>query len=78
MANSDNANFAAQGIPAVRLLAGFNSPDSNLRLMLTAADIRDKVQPDELDQALRLATTLTWHALATADATLSSLAAGRD
>jgi hypothetical protein len=34
------------------------------------------VQPDELDQALRLATTLTWHALAAADATLSSLAAG--
>jgi hypothetical protein len=34
------------------------------------------VQPDELDQALRLATTLTWHALTAADATLSSLAAG--
>jgi hypothetical protein len=44
--------------------------------VLTAADIRDKVHPDELDQALRLATTLTWHALAAADATLSSLAAG--
>jgi hypothetical protein len=78
MANSDHANFAAQGIPAVRLLAGFNAPDSNLRLMLTAADTRDKVHPDELDQALRLATTLTWHALAAADATLSGLAAGRD
>jgi aminopeptidase YwaD len=78
MANSDHANFAAHGIPAVRLIAGFNAPDSNLRLLLTAADTRDKVRPDELDRALRLATTLTWQALTTADATLSSLATGRD
>src|SRR5438132_4347476 len=69
MANSDHANFAAYGIPAVRLLAGFNSPASNLRLVLTAADTRDKVQPGELDQALRIATVLTWQALTAADAT---------
>ena len=75
MANSDHANFAAHGIPAVRLIAGFNAPDSNLRLVLTAADTRDKVQPDELDQALRIATMLTWQALGAADATLLSLAA---
>jgi aminopeptidase YwaD len=75
MANSDHANFAAHGIPAVRLLAGFEAPDSNLRLVLTAADTRDKVQPEELDQALRIATTLTWEALSAADATLLSLAA---
>ena len=78
MANSDHANFAAHGIPAIRLLTGFNAPDSNLRLVLTAADTRDKVRPDELDQALRLATTLTWQALVAADATLSSLAVRRD
>ena len=77
MANSDHANFAAHGIPALRLIAGFNAPDSNLRLVLTAADTRDKVQPKELDQALRIATTLAWQALSAADATLSSLAAGR-
>jgi aminopeptidase YwaD len=77
MANSDHANFAAHGIPAVRLVAGFDAPDSNLRLVLTAADTRDKVHPEELDQALRLTTTLTWQALTAADATLSSLAAGR-
>src|SRR5262249_40042526 len=53
-----------------------NAPDSNLRLVLTAADTRDKVQPKELDQALRIATTLAWQALSAADATLSSLAAG--
>jgi aminopeptidase YwaD len=78
MANSDHANFAAHGIPAVRLIAGFNAPDSNVRLLLTAADTRDKVRLDELDQALRLATTLTWRALTADDATLSSLAAERD
>jgi aminopeptidase YwaD len=77
MANSDHANFAAHGIPAVRLIAGFNAPDSNLRLVLTAADTRDKVQPGELDAALRIATALTWQALTAADATLSGLAAGR-
>jgi aminopeptidase YwaD len=77
MANSDHANFAAHGIPAVRLLAGFDAPDSNLRLVLTAADTRDKVQPQELDQALRIATTLAWQALSAADATLSSLAQRR-
>jgi aminopeptidase YwaD len=77
MANSDHANFVAHGIPAVRLVAGFNAPDSNLRLLLTAADTRDKVRPDELDAALRLAATLTWQALVAADATLSSLAAVR-
>jgi hypothetical protein len=62
MANSDHANFAAHGIPAVRLIAGFNVPDSNLRLLLTAADTRDKVRPDELDQALSLAKhgALVW------------------
>jgi hypothetical protein len=75
MANSDHANFAAHGIPAVRLIAGFDAPDSNLRLVLTAADTRDKVQPDELDQALRIATALTWQALGATDATLLSLAA---
>jgi aminopeptidase YwaD len=78
MANSDHANFAAHGIPAVRLIAGFNAPDSNLRLLLTAADTRDKVRPDELDQALKLATMLTWRALTDTDTTLSSLATGRD
>jgi aminopeptidase YwaD len=76
MANSDHANFAAHGIPAIRLLAGFNAPDSNLRFLLTAADTREKVHPDQLDQALRLATALTWQALTAREATLSSLATG--
>src|SRR5260370_37599076 len=54
MANSAHANFAAHGIPAVRLIAGFDAPDSNLRLVLTAADTRDKVHPGALAYAVRL------------------------
>ena len=73
MPNSDHANFAAHGIPALRLIAGFNAPDSNLRLLLTAADTRDKVRPAELDEALVLARVLTWQALNATDVTLSNL-----
>jgi hypothetical protein len=75
MANSDHANFAARGIPALRLIAGFNAPESNLRYLLTAADTRDKVRAAELDRALTLATALTWQALTALDATLARLAA---
>ena len=74
MPNSDHANFAAHGIPALRLIAGFGSPESNLRLLLTAADTRDKVRRDELDAALRVATALAWEALRLDHATLESLA----
>jgi aminopeptidase YwaD len=74
MANSDHACFAAHGIPAVRLIAGFDAPDSHLRLLLTAADTRDKVMADELAAGLRIATALTWEALTASDATLKILA----
>jgi aminopeptidase YwaD len=71
MANSDHANFAAAGIPALRLLAGFDDPSSNLRFLLTAADTADKVRRHELVHALRLATTLTWDALRAPDDTIA-------
>jgi hypothetical protein len=74
MANSDHANFAAHGIPALRLIAGFGSSDSHLRLLLTAADTRDKVRRDELDAALHVATVLTTAALTLDTATLEGLA----
>jgi Zn-dependent M28 family amino/carboxypeptidase len=70
MANSDHANFSAQGIPALRLIAGFNQPRSNLRFLLTAADTRDKVAPDDLAAALAVAMTLTWSALSAESATV--------
>jgi len=73
MANSDHANFAAHGIPALRLIAGFGEPDSHLRLLLTAADTRDKVRAEELDAALRVAIAVTWEALRLDEATLHGL-----
>lgn len=58
MANSDHANFARAGIPALRLLAGFGAPDSNLRFVLTPADTRDKVVAAELAAAAQLAAAI--------------------
>jgi len=74
MSNSDHANFAAHGIPALRLIAGFGSSDSHLRLLLTAADTRDKVRPEELETALHVATVLASEALMADQATLEGLA----
>jgi Zn-dependent M28 family amino/carboxypeptidase len=73
MPNSDHANFAAHGIPALRLIAGFGSTDSHLRLLLTAADTRDRVRPEELDAALRVAQMLTWAALRLDETALAGL-----
>jgi hypothetical protein len=55
MTNSDHANFAAGGIPAIRLVAGFDDPTAHLHKVLTPADTRDKVAQGEL----RAATLLT-------------------
>ncbi|MGU3538977.1 hypothetical protein [Methylobacterium sp. A54F] len=63
MANSDHANFTAYGIPALRLVAGFDAMDSNLRHVLTAADTRDKVTVGELRHAAFVAAAVTWSAL---------------
>jgi len=58
MANSDHANFVRHGIPALRLCAGFDKPDSHLRFLLTAADTPDKVHPHELKTAACVAAAL--------------------
>ena len=58
MSNSDHANFVRQGIPALRLCAGFNKPSSHLRFLLTAADTPDKVHPHELKTAACVAAAL--------------------
>jgi len=63
MPNSDHANFAAHGIPALRLLAGFNDPDSNLRCLLTDRDTRALVGRSELMAATRVAAALVWEGL---------------
>ena len=51
MTNSDHANFALAGIPALRLVAGFDDPTAHLRHVLTPADTRDKVAESELRTA---------------------------
>lgn len=58
MTNSDHANFALAGIPALRLVAGFDDPQAQLRYVLTAADTRDKVAGAELVAAAQLAASI--------------------
>jgi aminopeptidase YwaD len=73
MPNSDHASFAAAGIPAVRLLAGFDEPHSSLRLLLTPADTRALVQADTLRHACRCAGALLWTALSAGSEALAAL-----
>ena len=61
--NSDHANFAAHGIPALRLVADFNNPASELRHVLTAADTRDKVTRTDLLTAALATAELVWTAM---------------
>jgi Zn-dependent M28 family amino/carboxypeptidase len=59
MTNSDHANFALAGIPAFRLVAGYDDPNASLRFVLTEADTRDKVSRAELVSATQLAACIT-------------------
>jgi aminopeptidase YwaD len=63
MRNSDHYNFAQRGIPAIRLVAGFNEPDAGARFLLTEADTRERVSMDELRLAAMRAGALVWSAL---------------
>jgi aminopeptidase YwaD len=56
--NSDHANFALAGIPAFRLVAGYDEPDANVRFVLTPEDRRDKVSQTELIKAAQLTAAL--------------------
>jgi aminopeptidase YwaD len=56
--NSDHANFALAGIPAFRLVAGYDEPDANVRFVLTPGDRRDKVDAAELVNAAQLTASL--------------------
>jgi Zn-dependent M28 family amino/carboxypeptidase len=68
MANSDHYNFARHGIPALRLVSGFNEPDSQLRYLLTAGDTLDKITPEELAAAASMAATMVYEACAVKEA----------
>jgi Zn-dependent M28 family amino/carboxypeptidase len=62
MANSDHYNFARHGGPAVRLVAGFDEPESDLKYVLTPGDTRDKVRVDDLQRAAGFAAALAFEA----------------
>ena len=61
--NSDHGNFALAGIPAFRLVTGFDDPGAATRFVLTPEDGRDKVTADELATAARLVTAIVRAAL---------------
>ncbi|MEM9394401.1 MAG: M28 family peptidase [Pseudomonadota bacterium] len=50
-ANSDNASFARFGIPAFRLVSGFNEPESSVKYVLTRGDVRALVDPKAMQNA---------------------------
>lgn len=56
--NSDHYNFAVEGIPAVRIVAGFGQQSSKLRHVLTEGDTRDLCDQEELDAALDLVSAM--------------------
>jgi Zn-dependent M28 family amino/carboxypeptidase len=67
LTNSDHANFAQGGIPAFRLVAGYDDPAAHLRFVLTPADTRDKVAKAELTAAAQLAAAVTAEACDASD-----------
>ena len=77
MSNSDHYNFALHGIPALRLVAGFDDPASNVRHILTPADTRDKVAAGEFKAAAILAAAIVWRGLNATDAEIGALRRGR-
>jgi aminopeptidase YwaD len=74
MPNSDHANFAAHGIPALRLVAGFDRPRSSVNNILSPGDVPAVVQESELRQALRITCAMAWQGLTLPKAELDELA----
>jgi Zn-dependent M28 family amino/carboxypeptidase len=73
MSNSDHYNFARHGIPALRLVAGFDRPESNIKYILTRSDTRDKVDISHLRSAAMMTAALLGRALTASDADMASL-----
>lgn len=53
--NSDHANFAEAGIPAFRMVSGFDDRKAPTRLLLTEQDVRAHVDLEQLEAAASLA-----------------------
>lgn len=73
MSNSDHANFARHGIPAFRLVAGFDRPQSRVRAILSSDDRREAVNHEELVTALGLTCTIAVQALGLSNEAMSRL-----
>lgn len=73
MPNSDHANFAAIGIPAFRLVSGFDEPRSDCRLVLTKFDHQDLVMREHFARPARLSWSILRAALTQSDSSLASL-----
>jgi len=76
MPNSDHANFAKHGIPALRLVAGFEKPDSRVRHILSREDLPDIILEDEMRNALSVTCAMASLALEMSDEELDALKAG--
>lgn len=74
MSNSDHANFAAHGIPALRLVAGFDRPDSAVNNILSPGDTQAVVQESELRSALRATCAMASRGLTMTQEALDALA----
>jgi Zn-dependent M28 family amino/carboxypeptidase len=61
--NSDHFRFAEQGIPALRLIAGFDEPEAGARFILTEGDTADRVVASELEHGATVAAHLVGSAL---------------
>jgi len=78
MPNSDHANFAAHGIPALRLVAGFDRPESAVNNILSPGDVQAVVQEGELRSALRATCAMAWRGLTLTQDALDALALRQD
>ncbi|ARP94891.1 M28 family peptidase [Bordetella genomosp. 13] len=78
MPNSDHANFAHHGIPALRLVAGFGKPESRVNNILSAGDVTSVIEEEEMRRALAVTAAMADAALSMSDAELGRLAAKAD
>lgn len=61
--NSDHFNFLRAGIPAVRLIGGYNDETATSRLLLTSADTRQRVEPLDLRHGAMTTAAIVLEAL---------------
>lgn len=76
MPNSDHANFAKHGIPALRLVAGFENPQSRVRHILSRGDVPSIILESEMRNALAVTCAMASLALGMTDRELDDLKSG--